>query len=431
VRPRYLTAFEHQPLPIGDSGTGTGLTSVEADRLLSIGESRPGFCERRYRSIRLAQYAGVVSLGDRVLEILPKIDELTPPEDCRGILLRLLKQSDRFPLYRHLPVGQSLRDARLLEVFISAFFDSVTEIVRGGLLRQYRECEEDLSVVRGRILTGRQFAMLSNRVDIIACRFDDLTADNIWNRLLKVALRSVRPWIASFELNRRWTELMAVFEEIPDTRIEMRVFDRLVFDRHAVRYRTGIEWARWILGTLSPAIRAGENTAPGLLFDMNALFQSAIASVLNRKIDLNSHIHLRSQEADRFLTKVVESGTAAFRLKPDLVFRRFHELRAIADTKWKRLKISESGHLLPDESDIYQMHAYAAAYGCDQLALIYPWHAGLTQSKETGFQLPGSDRSRSVVHVVCIDVSKDTFTAVRGQSFFEFGRTIVLGQSLG
>lgn len=431
MRPKYITAFEHKSLPVGDDAAVPGITSAEADRLLSIGESRPGFCERRYRSIRLAQYAGVVNLGDRVLEILPKIDELTAAEDCRGILLRLLQRADRFPIFRHLPVGQSLRDARLLEVFIAAFFDAVTEIVRGGLLRQYRECEEDLSVVRGRILTRRQFALLSNRADIIACRFDDLTADNIWNRLLKAALRSVRPWIESFSLNRRWTELMAVFEEIPDARIEMRVFDRLVFDRHAVRYRTGIEWARWILASLSPAIRAGEKTAPGLLFDMNALFQSAIASVLNRKIDLSSHIHLRSQEADRFLTTVIESGTSAFRLKPDLVFRRFHELRAIADTKWKRLKISESGHLLPDESDIYQMHAYAAAYPCDRLALIYPWHTGLAQSKETSLQLPGIDGSRSVVHVVCIDVSKDTFTAVRGQSFLEFGRTIVLGQSSG
>jgi len=338
-----------------------------------------------------------------------------------------LQQSDRFPLFRHLPAGQSLRRAPLLEVFITAFFDAVAEIIRGGLLRQYRECEEDLSVVRGRIVTARQFAMLSNRADILACRFDDLTADNSWNRLLKAGLRAVRPWIVSFELNRRWTELISVFEEVPDARIETRDFDRLIFDRHAMRYRAAIEWVRWILANLSPAIRVGEKKAPGLLFDMNALFQSAIGAVLNRKIDQSFHINVRSQEANRFLTTVVESGSSAFRLKPDLVFRRFHELRAIADTKWKRLKISESGHLLPDESDIYQMHAYATAYRCDQLALIYPWHAGLAQSKETTFELPRIDGSRSVVRVVCIDVSTDAFTAVRGQGFLEFGRATALG----
>src|SRR5688572_27909622 len=110
---QHVTAFEHWPLPIGDVQAHSGVTLAEADQLLAIGETRPGFCERGYRSIRLAHYVGVVTLGDRALEILPKIADLTSAAECRGILLRLLRRADQFPLFRHLSVTQSLRSAPL------------------------------------------------------------------------------------------------------------------------------------------------------------------------------------------------------------------------------------------------------------------------------------------------------------------------------
>lgn len=120
-----LTAFEHQPIPVGGHVDGNGLSNSEADYLSFLSELRPGFCERGYRSVRLAQYCGVVSLGERMLEILPKVADLEPAAECRGVLLRLLQQAEEFPLFQHLSAGQHLRHAPLLEVFISAFFDTV------------------------------------------------------------------------------------------------------------------------------------------------------------------------------------------------------------------------------------------------------------------------------------------------------------------
>jgi 5-methylcytosine-specific restriction enzyme subunit McrC len=297
----------------------------------------------------------------------------------------------------------------LLEVFISAFFDAVTEIVRGGLMRQYREREEDLQVVRGRILASRHFATHANRPDRIACRFDDLTADNFWNRLIKAGLRAVRPWLTSVELNRRWTELMAVFEEVTDIAVGSKTPSRLVFDRHAVRYRTAIEWVRWILALLSPSLRAGEDAAPGLLFDMNQLFQSAVAAVLQRRGSVEPDTIVEAQDTSQQLAQVEGTdGRRAFRLKPDLVVRRHGRILAIGDTKWKRLKVSRSGYLMPSEADMYQMLAYAAAYRCEHLALIYPTHAGLLGAKETTFKLPASGKQRPVVSVICLDVHSDS-----------------------
>lgn len=410
----YLTAFEHQRIVVNDVPAVDTLTPFEADQLSLVGELRPRFCERGYGDLKLAQYCGVVSIGGRVLEVLPKTEKENSADDSRGMLIRLLREASHVPVFKHLPASQRLQQAPLLEVFISAFLDDVAQIVRGGLLRQYREEEGDLLVVRGAIHFARQFAVNANRPDRLACRFDELTADNVWNQSVRAGIWAVKPWIANVSLYRQWSELAAVFDEVYPTTVTWQSLDRLVFNRQAERYRAAIEWVRWIVRLLSPGLRAGANHAPGLLFDMNVLFQEAIAGALRRRA-VFEHVEVETKADDHFLARV--SGAIhgrAFRLKPDLVLRRGPEVIAIGDTKWKRLEVGASGTLVPDEDDVYQMLAYAAAYHCQDLVLIYPWHSGLAGSSETRFELPPIGDLRPAVSIVCVDMRSRAMDAIRG-----------------
>jgi 5-methylcytosine-specific restriction enzyme subunit McrC len=105
---RFLTALEHQPIPVTSDGNGWSLTPDEAERLAQIGEQRPGFCEIGHRKVKLAQFCGVVAMGERVLEILPKTqDGSSTADECRGVLLRLLRWTERFPQFQHQPVGRN------------------------------------------------------------------------------------------------------------------------------------------------------------------------------------------------------------------------------------------------------------------------------------------------------------------------------------
>jgi 5-methylcytosine-specific restriction enzyme subunit McrC len=300
------------------------------------------------------------------------------------------------------------------------------------LLRQYQEEEEDLQVVRGRIVASRQFALHSNRPDRVACRFDDLTADNMWNRFIKAGLRKVRPWIASVELDRRWVELMVALDEVDDAEVDVRALDSLVFDRHAARYRMAIDWVRRILALLSPALRAGQNASPGLLFDMNLLFQTAVATVMQRRAGGSGRLQVHSQETGNYLATLTgTSRRRAFGLRPDVVLRRDGAVVAIGDAKWKRLEVGSSRYLMPAPADVYQVQAYATAFQCEQLALIYPWHSDLTASKETCFELPHVGALQPVVSVVCVDLHSDPFRALRGQGASEMGMLLAEGHAHG
>lgn len=407
---RVLTALEHQPVPVTADGSGWSLTPAEAERLAQIGTQRPGFCEVGHRQVKLAQYCGVVGLGERVLEILPKTqDGASSADECRGVLLRLLGLTARFPQFQHQAVGQHLRRAPLLEAFIAAFFEAVRVLARGGLLKQYRVHEDDLTVVRGRIALARQFGLHSNRPDLVACAFDELTVDNVWNRVLKKAIHCTRPWIRSVELNRQWVDLMGVMHDVDHVRLSGPDVERLAFNRHSERYRVAIDWARWILALLAPALRAGRSEAPALLFNMNRLFESAVATVARRRVYGESGLTMEAQDASQALVTMVSQDRVelGFQLRPDLVFRREDAVVAIADTKWKLVARDRMGRLMPSEADMYQMHAYAAAFQCRELALIYPWRSELAQAAGADFRLPPVNGHAPVVTVLCLDVHDD------------------------
>lgn len=56
---------------------------------------------------------------------------------------------------------------------------------------------------------------------------------------------------------------------------------------------------------------------------------------------------------------------------------------------------------------MYQIHAYASAYQCSELALIYPWRSELTQAAGAEFRLPMVNGQAPVVTVLCLDVHAD------------------------
>ncbi len=425
MQPRSVSAFEHQVIPIGE-GEGLAITLQEAYRLTQISENRPGFCTLGYRSVKLAQYAGIVGLRGRVLEILPKIEgEDSVPENGRGIFLRLLRLSRSVKLFVDEQVQHDLRRQSLLDIFISAYFDAVSAIVRAGLLRRYQASEDDLTLIRGRMLIARQAATHAMRVDRLACRFDELTADNEWNQCLRAALHAVKPWISHIDLRRRWLELSAALEDVSLCSVTQTHLDDLVFDRQAVRYKPAIQWAKWILRVLSPNLRVGQNEAPGMIFDMNQLFESAVVTVLRRRAAACAGMQVSAQEAGSYLAILAGSaGKPAIGLRPDIVVRERGETVAVADTKWSRVNVSPSGYLMPNEAHIYQMQAYAAAYPCEHFTLIYPWHSGLKGSRQTTFELPHIGARRPVVSVACIDVTSDAFVAVSGASDSTVGKLL-------
>ena len=402
-----LSVYEHQTLSIGQ-GVGADLSPAEARTLLDLGRTRPGFSTAGHGVVRLAQFVGLVNLGGRILEILPKLGADDDRGLCRGTLLRLLRLSHDIPLFTGGPVGHDLRRQGLLDVFANAFLQSLSALVRAGLLRRYCSIEEDIGTVRGRFAISRQVAVHGMRPDRLACRFDDLNIDNGWNQVLKAALLLVRPWSRSVETGRLWVELAAAFDEVNAPYDALALLETMRVDRQARHYEVALQWAGWILRLLSPNARGGSAQAPELLFDMNRLFESAVTSHLRRRARLRG-LRVTGQDRGRHLATVdAEVARPIFRLRPDIVLRSDARVLSVADTKWSSILPDVTGMLVPDDSHVYQLNAYAGAYPAEEVVLIYPWQKKHEGARSASFRLPQVLGRRPVLHVVCVDVGSDS-----------------------
>jgi 5-methylcytosine-specific restriction enzyme subunit McrC len=83
----------------------------------------------------------------------------------------------------------------------------------------------------------------------------------------------------------------------------------------------------------------------------------------------------------------------------------------IADAKWKRPDAPSPGTIRPSRADMYQMHAYAAAFKVPRLALIYP---SVSDAPAVAtFDLP-SLAPATAIHVTFADLRDDTVSVQLG-----------------
>jgi len=386
---RTVTVLEHEVVPIlranraGSSDAqvlevGKFLTEREANSLLDWNERRPGFCQRTSEGIKFANYCGVVGLESLVLEVLPKIglDEEPRAMDvgiARSVLLRMLHRAQEVRITDLDDVSQDVSRAPLLETFVLSFLNCALSIARRGLMFRYEGLSDDLTIARGRFQIHGHLRRNLSRPHLLHCEFDEFTADNPYNRAIRAALDICRPWLRTSLGQNLWFEIHARFAHVPSTRVLSGTVERLHRDRTTRHYTEVLKWCELLLRMESPDLRNGEKEAPGLLFDMNKLFEAHVLQLEKERAPREDKV--KGQGPQRNLALVASSK--CFTLKPDVTISRLtgqngaDQVHRIVDAKWKRID-PKSGTLGVDQADIYQLLAYAVSYGCRELELVYP-----------------------------------------------------------
>ena len=390
---RTVTVLEHEVIPIMEGADEPvlaeafpWLSEAEAQALLRLNDLRRGFCQRLSGGIKLAQHCGIVRLPTCVVEVLPKVgmrDARTPAEleRSRGALLAMLHSARQVAITKIGPAPQQAVHAPLLDIFIEAFLQCALDQARRGLLSRYVTHADDLPVIKGRFQAHGHVRRNLARPHLLHCEYDEFTADNAYNRAVRATLEACRTWASKASTQRMWFETHARYASISAFKMSAADVTRLPRDRTTHRYGPLLTWCEWLLALATPALSAGASQAPGLLFDMNKLFEAHVARLeeVGAGIDRIVHtqgppIHLATHEqADAFL------------LKPDITVWHVGQDGAAAgidrviDAKWKRLD-PQAADFGVDETDVYQLLAYALRYGCTSLELAYPQQSGTENS---------------------------------------------------
>lgn len=396
--PRTVTVLEHEVIPVFEGGDALGvsaqpssadvwLSEAEAQCLLRLNDLRRGFCQRLSGGVKLAQYCGIVRLPTCILEVLPKVgmaDARAPDEleRSRGALLAMLHSARQVAIIKVGTAPQQTVHAPLLDVFIEAFLHCALEQARRGVLSRYVPHADDLPVVKGRFHVHGHLRRNLGRPHLLHCEYDEFTADNPYNRAIRATLDACRTWVSRAATQRLWFETHARFASVSPMRMSAADVARLPRDRTTHRYEPVLTWCEWLLAMTSPALTAGATQAPGLLFDMNKLFEAYVTGL--EEAAAGDDYIVRRQGPVQALAK--HGDADAFLLKPDITVWRAapdgsaSDIARVVDAKWKRLD-PQATHWGVDQSDVYQLLAYALRYQCKKLELVYPMPSpALTES---------------------------------------------------
>src|SRR5207253_6153001 len=117
--------------------------------------------------------------------------------------------------------------------------EACERVSRAGLLADYREIEDDLPVVRGRLLGARQMLKRFGRMDRLECRYDEHTTDTDENQILLAALSACSGRVTHPAVALRIRRLLTIFSEACSTEeLDLRaVRSTLTYNRLNEHYR--------------------------------------------------------------------------------------------------------------------------------------------------------------------------------------------------
>ena len=365
---RTTTIREWGHLSIGKDGVspeGAGRLHKLAEReTRRLGTSQPILARTARPSLQAGQVVGVLTTPGASVEILPKIGE-EEDNSVRAALARMLAVTWGLPVADSDPALLDTQRVDILEVLVRLFADRLLAAVRRGLPHRYRPREDDLLLLRGKLDIRRQFSRHIVRADRLACRFDELSVDTPFNRVLKAAVRQLVPLTRSAGNQRKLAELSARFEFVGDSSDPLR--ERVFLDRtNGAFHRLHGLACRFLAGDWQNTT-SGSQQGFALLFPMNELFEEFVGRRMRVALAPRS-VHLQ-HTGEHALDR---PQGPLFALNPDIVV----DGDIIIDTKWKKLEPDEPKAGV-NQSDVYQMLAYARAYKARRLLLLYPWHAGI------------------------------------------------------
>ncbi|MXZ67973.1 MAG: hypothetical protein F4Z17_03015 [Acidimicrobiia bacterium] len=343
----FLRLFEYDTVPVALSERRARRLDAEAGGYLSISpHPDPGMW-----SVTAREHVGTLVVDDMRILIRPKIRL----ENLFLMLeVGLPEQAWRKEDFDY------ATNPDLLQSLVSFYARTLETTLARGLYRSYRNRDEDLKAIRGRIDFGRQLSRARLPMPV-ACRYGEFTSDVIENRGLRAAIRrSLRvPGVQAMDRRRLMRELVAM-EEVSDAPVAGDELQRVHYTRLNDHYRPALGLARLLLDNLTLVDRRGGTTAASFMVNMNNLFEKFVTQRLSRA--LQGHLLVEGQKDD-YLDVGRQVG-----IRPDLRFRR-PSSDSITYVGAIKYKLTEDA--VARSADYYQLLAYTTALDLPEGVLIY------------------------------------------------------------
>lgn len=330
------------------------------------------------------------------------------------LLAHALDVARLLPRWPELPTK---RDS-FLETVLLLLRQEVRALVHAGLRNDYVPTEETMGVVRGRVLPGRTIVETRGLAHRVTCLYDDYTADVFDNQVLRLALRAGAACSAGLRGTLLGTDALL------DGEVNYEPMDRgaaadklkgLMDARHPSRraYTSAHALAYIVLRLLSHSDHGAATRQPGVLLDMERLFEMALRNMLRDAFGYHAF-------DDKF--RFGDSRPPVVKgMNPDIRLDRL-----LVDAKYKKDPLNlRNNQLQPPDGDVFQAHTYSY-FGQRPCALVY---AVGRQTKHVEALAGGLDQSDAPkwprVGLFCLNIHADGPEAV---SILDENKRILIDQ---
>lgn len=374
---KQITVTEYQPIVAGAGGVPRAAFDALKMMILKSADSQGKVLDFMQLSVRKGigevitakNYVGIIVTKDgTVLEILPKIADNQNQDDVRKLLLNMLKTLRDNAPFKHMQTAH-LNTARmpLLEVFIHMFINEVSALVKRGLKGGYQTVQQNGCTFKGKLRVLDHIRANYAHKERCFVEYDSFELNRPENRIIKSTLLFLCRITSDIRIRSDLSKLLFVFDEVDSSNNVEADFQSVSTMRDIKEYETILNWCRVFLQKESFTPFSGDEIAFSLLFPMETLFESYIASLCRKYVSSDYTLHIQDHQYYLF-----DDPHKRFRIRPDIVFlgNNSHQT-VVMDTKWKKLSLSSLNYGI-SQADMYQMYVYHKKYKAKKVVVIYP-----------------------------------------------------------
>jgi 5-methylcytosine-specific restriction enzyme subunit McrC len=321
-----------------------------------------------YKKITFKSYVGVLQVGDRIIEILPKGDNNPSTEGnirkWQLALLEMLKKAGLIKLNETEKASQNISKENLLDIYLYTFLKEVEKLIHYGLVKKYRKNVDNIKLLRGRLLLNKHIQHNLIHQERFYVEHTAYDSNNIYNSIIKKALDIISSHSTSTFISTEAKKSLLYFEQIEIFRGTTISLEKLTFDRKTEQYIYAIDLARIIIDNFCPNFSSGQNHILAILFDMNLLFEKYIFTILKRYEGLYKNINLsitKQNKKNFWQGKIIKPDIKISYIINDIPYS------LIIDTKWKLITADR-----PSDNDLKQIYVYNFMFGAKRSILLYP-----------------------------------------------------------
>ena len=360
-------------------------------------------------NLMIRKYVGFFANKDIKLQILPKIFSEEKHKDNEQIktsvnlLLRLLSYTQYVNLKDLPPTLIEANKCNIFELFITLLTTNFITQYKRSINKDYILYEENLTLIKGKILFGKSIVKNSFLNHKHYCEYDEFTENNLLNRIFKSTFNNLILITESSENKKLLINAITFLENVDKTDLSKEIFNKVKFTRLNENYRSIFNLAKMFYNNSQPGLQEGDEFTFSFLIPLNHLFEFFTYKLVRRCL-AEEECKVYYQRPTKHLAHY--NNEKVLPQRPDIVVKRNKKIVLILDAKYHGLYNKQK--FAPSISDIYQLITYSVNYECENINIISPYYIGglkLEHSKNT--YIINNHGRKILLKFIQLDITQD------------------------